>query len=200
MPIDLQKKRERDKRYRENQKQSNEASFLARRREICRKSYHKKVDSFSSRDRRQFKKKKAESNRKYRDSKRQEIHRSEHVLSPKAISAFLREKKKKKVELNTLRVKYRQLQQYTWRLHYKIRKERNRAAKSTCTPATTISSQSIKKSVQTTLASSTRTRAALLAHFALMETMSSQQNWTLWEKRYIALRVQQVFDLAVTIL
>jgi hypothetical protein len=108
MPEDIQKKRERDKKYREKQKQSNKEEFLVRRREICRKSYRKKVDGLSARDRRQFKKKKAVSNRMYREKLKQETQRQnyppESLLSPKSLSAFMREHNKRKVTLDKLRI------------------------------------------------------------------------------------------------
>jgi hypothetical protein len=76
--------------------------------------------------------------------------------------------------------------------------EKKRAAKTGSTCATI--SSDISKTVQSTMTSSRRTRTALLAHFALMQSISTQQNWKFWEKKYLAMRVKQVRVLIVNIM
>ena len=53
MPEDLQKKRERDRRYRERQKKTN-PQYLEKRRAICKKSHCKKVSNMSNREARMY--------------------------------------------------------------------------------------------------------------------------------------------------
>jgi hypothetical protein len=138
MPEDVEKKRERDRRYREKQKALNKDAYLSRRRENCNRSYKKKVEEMTPREKRKVRREKSIQMKQWRKKKinvdvvmQSSSEDSEKsivdtpvtdVFSPtaKSLSASKRENEKRKKNMKILKNKCKNLQKLVWRLQYNV--------------------------------------------------------------------------------
>jgi hypothetical protein len=209
MPEDVQKKRERDRRYREKKLRENREEYYEKKRETYNKSYSKKMEHMSERDKRKRNREKKEYMRQWRASKKapamhgqslelQGMQKSSGftelsekrmiLLSPKSLAATKRESKRKSQEIRSLRKELQKRRREVWRMRYhQSREKKNRKCS-----LQNIEPVSPHEKVRKTMVSENSTRKALLAHFVLMETLSTSMQWTRWQKRLIALRVKQI--------
>lgn len=147
MPNDIAKKRKRDKRYREKKKLENLEEYRQRRREICKKSYKKKMAEMTIRDKRKYRRKKTIYHRQWTNKKRNEekatngdneiISAEESIfgstperqrVSKISLSAKKREKKKRSNKIRLLINQNKSLKRSIWKLRKSCEKAKKQSA------------------------------------------------------------------------
>lgn len=174
MPIDILKKRARDKRYRE--KKCHDEGYKEKRRLISAKSYAQMKGKTSDRDKRVMRRKARDRMRGIRLSKREKgnpvklLQQVPNVLC-KSASAKEREAKKIRENVKRLRNQTVKMRRIIWKLKKKIQRSKD------CNNASTSSTgRTSNRKIELIITSKNETRKILSYHFNMLQRLKSSSN------------------------